>query len=180
MKARDANRCQMHYFSTFSRPNKIRCTGLKEAYQKDRNMSGTSSVVYKSALTSLDKELKADISIHIPEEKQKFIEITGRDETYWTSTVRIQFDDDIFSEDASGDNPLQALLMAMEFARITLHSKSDEWIDKNGSPDWVIFPHTVPISWGKEFYNKIVYHIKEKEREINKKIEHRNPPSKDA
>jgi hypothetical protein len=82
--------------------------------------------------------------------------IAGKTAYYWVCRFEVQRNGKVSNEIASGDNWLQALLMAVEGVRRTIPDDSEQdWQTEDGIPSWVLLPKHVTISWGYELHRKL-------------------------
>lgn len=131
--------------------------------------------MFARKLSTDDKAQSAEVAIETPRE-----EADGSSRMIWMSAVAVDFGNDRKTADARGDNPIQAIVMAAEFARRALRERGKGWEDEAGVPDWILFPRVVPISWGKAFHDGIVDYIETCEAELNEAIERRRSETESA
>lgn len=101
------------------------------------------------------------------------------DLAHWACTTTVTIDEADFVSEATGENALQAILMAIEFARGVLDDSAHHWIGEDEVPHWMIFPRSVPIAWGGKFYGEICALIDQKQDDLNRMIESRRPPDEE-
>ena len=126
-------------------------------------------------LKSKADDLHAHLRFNIPRWKCLPGHREGHELDYWECKFSVNYGDDkgIYTNIGTGDDAIQALMMAIKGAHINLKKHGDSWLDQNDIPDWMLFPKTITIGWGKEFYDEAVAKVEEMERKKNAEIEQR-------
>jgi hypothetical protein len=88
----------------------------------------------------------------------------------WFSKYSVTIAGELVEREAAGENALQALQLSIEGVRIRIPAGEEEdWQTKDGVPSWMVFPRSVPINWGYDFYKQIVGVIDKEEAKFGTK-----------
>jgi hypothetical protein len=113
-------------------------------------------------------------AIGAPQHVQQKAKDGGKDLSYWTASLRVEFNGHVETHTVGGADSLQPLLLAVEYVRRKIPAGEEtKWVSLEGEESWCVLPKTLPIAWGHELYKKISGLVDDAEREFMANLERR-------
>lgn len=112
--------------------------------------------------------------VFAPQQRSRRDEELKKTLTWWEADFVIRIDSQEKIRAAAGDDALQAILLAVEAIRMVIPDGEEaDWVSPSGVPSWIIFPRSIPIGWGKDFYDLVARMVDNEERKLQQQIEDR-------